>query len=393
MKHIRSATVIYTRSFAIHNVESASRAAGVSFQVHNTTTADGYKLTLHRLHGKVNDPNSNYSHSTPILLQHGLWASSDDWVVCGPEKSLCFHLCETGFDVWLGNTRGNLYSKEHLQLPTTDTKFWDFSWHEMGVFDLPASIDYITKVTKRKQIYYIGHSQGTTAFFVMTATKPSYNKKVRAMFAFAPIVYIHNLRNSFLRQVSSISDVIWKVLQAAGVVHILPDERFVQIVDKWWKSTPNVSSMLVNFLTQDLSHYATQEVRTNLHDVILSHMKTGTPLKSLVHYSQCLNKKGCFRMFDYGPEKNKVIYKQRNPPSYDFDNISVPIVAFWSEADWLTSREDVEAFHQELFKNLIIEEVTAPKFNHQDFMWADINQFGIVNKLLKYLFIYGKITP
>lgn len=59
-----------------------------------------------------------------------------------------------------------------------DPKFWDFSWHEIGIFDIPASIDYILKYTNQTKLSYVGHSQGVTSFFVMLSELPEYNDKI-----------------------------------------------------------------------------------------------------------------------------------------------------------------------------------------------------------------------
>jgi lysosomal acid lipase/cholesteryl ester hydrolase len=37
-----------------------------------------------------------------------------------------------------------------------------YSWQEMGTYDLPAAIDYVMGHTGQKDLYYIGHSMGTT---------------------------------------------------------------------------------------------------------------------------------------------------------------------------------------------------------------------------------------
>lgn len=63
----------------------------------------------------------------------------------------------------MGNARGNRYSRNHTYLQpnstTADGNFWDFSWHEIGYYDLPAMIDYILKETGFTKLGYIGHSQ------------------------------------------------------------------------------------------------------------------------------------------------------------------------------------------------------------------------------------------
>lgn len=79
----------------------------------------------------------------PVFLQHGLLASSADWLLSGPEKGLGFILADAGYDVWMGNARGNSYSRKHVSMKNDQSAFWDFSWHEMAVYDLPAEIDYV----------------------------------------------------------------------------------------------------------------------------------------------------------------------------------------------------------------------------------------------------------
>lgn len=81
-----------------------------------------------------------------------------------PEVAPAFVAAREGYDVWLGNSRGNTYSLGHVELdPWKDVKeFWDFDWTDMGMKDLPASFDYITEMTGYPKIAYVGHSQGTT---------------------------------------------------------------------------------------------------------------------------------------------------------------------------------------------------------------------------------------
>lgn len=90
------------------------------------TTEDGYLLNLYRIpHGRTG--NNSYESRSPVLLVHGLTSSCEDFVVTGPEKGLGFVLADAGYDVWLGNTRGNLHSRKHLWLnPNRDSRFWEF---------------------------------------------------------------------------------------------------------------------------------------------------------------------------------------------------------------------------------------------------------------------------
>lgn len=67
----------------------------------------------------------------------------------------------------MGNARGNTFSRNHTIVNPDDVKFWKFSWHEIGIYDLPAMIDYILNRTHQQQLIYTGYSQGGTAMLVL----------------------------------------------------------------------------------------------------------------------------------------------------------------------------------------------------------------------------------
>ena len=96
----------------------------------------------------------------PVMLQHGLLGCSEVYVNKG-KMSLGYLLAMDGFDVWMGNSRGNIYSRGHLT-KQVEGDYFDFSFFEMGKYDVPANVDKIRAVTGRDKITYIGHSQGTS---------------------------------------------------------------------------------------------------------------------------------------------------------------------------------------------------------------------------------------
>ena len=79
-----------------------------------------------------------------VFMQHGLFASAEFWAIRGKDAP-AFQIIDAGFDVWLGNSRGNMYSRKNDHIsPSKDAKdFFDFSFYEMGKNDAPAQIDFV----------------------------------------------------------------------------------------------------------------------------------------------------------------------------------------------------------------------------------------------------------
>lgn len=61
-------------------------------------------------------------------MQHGLISSADDWCLNTDKNSIALVLANKGYDIWLGNNRGNKYSMNHTSLNIKSRKFWDFSF-------------------------------------------------------------------------------------------------------------------------------------------------------------------------------------------------------------------------------------------------------------------------
>ncbi|XP_063702655.1 lipase 3-like [Culicoides brevitarsis] len=157
-------------------------AAGFPVETHHVTTEDGYILTLHRI------PSTNRS-STPVLLAHPLSSSGLIWVLSlVPKlKPIAFSLSNKGHDVWILHHRGTTESFRHQTLKPSNQSFWNFTLHELGVFDIANSVDYIRHETGKNQINCIGMSQGSTTLLMLLASRQEFNRKISTVYLIAPV--------------------------------------------------------------------------------------------------------------------------------------------------------------------------------------------------------------
>lgn len=69
-------------------------------------------------------------------------------------------------------------------------------------------IDEILKLTGNERIFYVGHSQGTTAFYVMLSERPEYNEKITAMFSLAPVAYCSRMTSPVFQTLGRLGSLI-----------------------------------------------------------------------------------------------------------------------------------------------------------------------------------------
>jgi len=341
---------------------------GYPVETHKVTTADGYILTVHRIPNGKNAPPAPDEGRPVVWVQHGLLSCSSDWLYQNKDQPLAYRLADLGYDVWLGNARGNYYSKEHVSLDVKSKEFWSFSWNEMGMYDLPANFDYVKEVTGKPDLYYIGHSMGTTMFFVCMATRPEYNSRIRLMNALAPVTYTEHMISPINLIAPFANQVEW-LLNMFGAYEFLPNNKIMEFLGQTLchQNSP-VQAICANVIFI-LCGYDTPQLNTTMLPVIMGHTPAGASVRSLVHYAQGVNS-GKFRMFNHGKADNLIHYGQEEPPEYDISKITAPVALYWSENDWLGVKSDVYRLAEQLPNLQRKYRVPFDKFNHLDFLWA-----------------------
>ncbi|EDV32373.2 uncharacterized protein Dana_GF15804 [Drosophila ananassae] len=328
-------------------------------EVHKIHTKDGFILTSHRI------PKSG---GQPVLIVHGLLDSSAGFVILGPNKSLAFLLSDLGYDIWLLNTRGNQYSRKHKRFHRYQPEFWNFSFHELGIYDLPAAIDYILSRSKGfEQLHYIGHSQGTTSFFVMGSERPIYMKKIKLMQALAPVTTWYNNGNPIARTFAKYIRPLSSLAKSFGIYELPPENEV------WRRLYYNLCSFAFpntcTYILFELFGVNYQQFNSSLIPLFLGHAAAGSSVKSLLHYLQLVYNEG-FLKYDYY-EENPRIYGRDSPPQYDLANVDCKIALHYGKNDKLTAAIDVQNLRKTLPNVILDNLISNERFNHIDFIWGN----------------------
>lgn len=357
------------------NIKQIGEIFGHEIDDHIVKTNDGYLLCIHRIKPKV--------ENAPIVyLHHGLLMCSDIWCVnIEKGKNIPFLLHDLGFDVWLGNNRGNKYSTKHIYLKPNDVKFWDFSIDEFAIYDIPDSISYILNYTNQQDLTYIGFSQGSAQAFAALSINPILNKQVKLFIALSPAMTPRGLHHKVVDALIKTSPNIMYLIfgkktllpTASFWESIIYPPLFVKIIDKSNEMLFNWKSLNINF-NQKISSY--------------SHLYSPTSVKSIVHWFQIIRNSN-FQMFDEDFSITNTISKPfRNPNFPTRTNIKVPIRLIYGTIDSLV---DINVM-KKLLPSDDIETVGVVDHEHLDLIWGDDIEDLVFPHILKFLNIDSKGT-
>ncbi|RYC53860.1 hypothetical protein CHU98_g12347 [Xylaria longipes] len=340
---------------------------GYAAEEHVVQTKDGYLLGLHRLawrkgeeDTKVNDGPASVKKRV-VYLHHGLLMNSEVWVCQTDEqRSLPFVLVEHGFDVWLGNNRGNKYSKKSIRHSPNSIEFWNFSIDEFAFYDIPDSIQYILDVTKQPSLSYVGFSQGTAQAFASLSVNPKLNDQVNVFIALAPAMSVPGLKNGIV-------DALIKA--SPQVLFLLFGRRSILSSATTWQSIlyPPIFIKLIDMGNNFLFGWKSKNMSVSQKLAAYPHLYSFTSTKSVVHWFQMIRNKS-FQMFDDDVQTylgKNTLNKYTKVAKYPTRNIRTPIVIVYGGSDSLV---DIKVMLKELPKRTVATEI--PHYEHLDFLWA-----------------------
>ncbi|XP_040480123.1 lipase member K isoform X2 [Ursus maritimus] len=272
-----------------------------------------------------------------------------------------FPRTNTGYDVWMGNSRGNTWSRKHLKFSPKSREYWAFSVDEMANYDLPATIKFIVEKTGQERVYYVGHSQGTTIAFIAFSTNPELAKRIKIFFALAPVVTV-KYTQSPLKKFTILSREVVKAL--FGDKMFYPHTFFDQFIATKVCNRKLFRHICSNFLFT-LSGFDPKNLNMSRLDVYLAQSAAGTSVQNMLHWAQAANS-GLFQAFDWGnPDQNMMHFHQRTPPIYDVTKMAVPTAVWSGGQDRVADLKDIENLLPKITKLIYYKFI--PHYNHVDF--------------------------
>lgn len=131
----------------------------------------------------------------------------------------------------------------------------------MGMYDLPANFDYVKEVTGKPDLYYIGHSMGTTMFFVCMATRPEYNSRIRLMNALAPVSYTEHMISPINLIAPFANQVEW-LLNMFGAYEFLPNNKIMEFLGQTLCHQNSPVQAICSNVIFIMSGYDTEQLNT-----------------------------------------------------------------------------------------------------------------------------------
>ncbi|KAJ1911500.1 cholesterol esterase [Tieghemiomyces parasiticus] len=357
---------------------------GYAMEEHTVVTRDGYVLGIHRLPGRPNEATEgpNRPKQPVVLLWHGFMMSSEVFM-CVPDKAnvLPLLLADAGYDVWLGNSRGNKYSYRHLTRRTWQNKFWDFSLDELAMFDVPDTVDYILAATGVSQLAYVGFSQGTCQMFCSLSSNVTLNRKVSVFVALAPATTPRGFD----------SDVVNAMIKTSPqVLYLLLGRREALTIALTWQDLLPVEWYvgLLDVCLDFLFGWKTRNISQAAKTVCYKHLYSFSSVKTIVHWMQII-RTGKLQFYDELPVGPSTMLRSGHIcHRYLTRQIQTRIALFHGGQDSLSSAKQL--IGKELRSPVHIKEI--PHYEHLDFLWADDLRETVLNDVMYVLKKFGSDT-
>lgn len=239
-------------------------------------------------------------------------------------------------------------------------------------------INFITKTTGQEQIFYVGHSQGTTIAFIAFSTMPELASKIKMFFALAPVATV-GLTKSPMSKLSDIPEcLIWDLF---GKKDFFPQNELIKLFATEFCSRKPLSVLCGNIFFL-LCGFDEKNLNMSRTPVYTTHCPAGTSVQNMVHWAQAV-KSSKLMAYDYGKAGNMAHYNQSTPPLYNVRDMTVP-TALWSGGqDTLADPQDVALLLTQIPKLVYHRDIKH--WEHLDFIWGLDAPQEMYNKMIEMM--------
>jgi pimeloyl-ACP methyl ester carboxylesterase len=340
---------------------------GYNLEENPVTTKDGYILSVWHISPK--NPNGKV-----VFFQHGLADTAWCFFQMG-KKSLPFLLMEEGFDVWLGNSRGNVFSNKYKNNLRKD--YYDFTMDDKVKYDLPAMINYINSKTNGKKISYFSHSQGSTIFFMLYMHNPKLvESSIENFFSVGTVPNIANAAFTPIKFLDTIYGIFKFLHFKDGILNLSDEQRLA--VSNFCKNLPNICKTFF-----ELGACIRPSGKTDYNKVynFMYYYPGGTSQKNLLHWSQIhTEKKLVYFNENYEKEKTAIPYNIEN-----LKNWKIKALVVRTDDDTFSSYEDVTQFYNLIKDKSYVKILDVKNYGHLDVLNADSAYNDIFLPLIEFL--------
>eukprot|EP00915_Cephaloidophora_sp_WS-2016_P002840 GHVH01003844.1.p1 GENE.GHVH01003844.1~~GHVH01003844.1.p1 ORF type:complete len:364 (+),score=31.63 GHVH01003844.1:528-1619(+) len=334
------------------NTHQLCQQMGISCRDYYVDTLDGFTLRLHRLEGNDGGP--------PVLLQHGLMMS-DEAFVFHHECSLPRILHSAGYDVWLGNNRGNKYSWKNEKYSRVQSEYWNFTIDDVARFDVPAMVNCVLYFSSFSQIIYIGFSNGSAQIFASFQENPSLRMKINHIIGLAPAVKIRGLMTGESPSNGLIYPFFFSP-ESKLFLRCFGNKAWLPSVDQWKRIfTPDRFLQMIDGALWYIFQWTMNDKKVSYEKrcAFYYHLYSTTATKHVHHWMQLIGQQ---EFVSYRPNSGSFMGDVVTM-DYDFRNLeSVPLTCFVGKEDNLC---DI-AWMQKTFPKMSLHEIDG--YQHLDFL-------------------------
>lgn len=362
------------------DVSGLGNAHGYRISDHVVQTQDGYLLTVHRVHKE-----KCVAKGKPaVYFHHGLMTNSELFITGdSKEKCLPFVLVDNGYDVWLGNNRGNKYSCKHINISSADERFWDFSIDQLAMFDIPATIDYVLEASANTSLTYVGFSQGFAQGLASLSINPELNKKINKVIGLSPVMIPRLLSHNLVMS--------W-VIGSPSILYKLFGKRAILPSVHLWQQVFGLEmyGKIVSYSLKWIFRWYGNNVSHSQKAFGYPHLFSNASVKTVVHWFQIIDRQR-FQMFDdcYHCHESlpksllsrTTTFRKHSVTPFPLNNVTTKFLLIYGDADVLVDGDKMRA---SLYKGAM-KQVVVPGYEHMDTLWGTDVKERVFDCVLKEL--------